>query len=195
MARPENKYTKLTPEQQEFAEANHNLIYHYLHKRNLPIDEYYDLVAISYVKAVKAYFMKEELRKYSFSTIFDKAAHGRLGNDFRSHKRKGRVPSSALFSLDIPEIRSALEYDSIQAQGNLWDSVEYQDLLNEICQYVTDRQRRILQMLLADYANTEIQKMIGISPATLWIDRQRLRKRIIESGILKPKYSGSKERS
>lgn len=185
-------FSKLTPEQQEFAEENHNLIYYYLHKYNLPIDEYYDLAAISYVKAVKLYFTREDLRKYSFSTVFVKSAYGVISDDMRSRKRKGCVPSNALCSLDIPEIRSALEYEGIQAPGNLWDNVEYQDLLDKICQYATDRQRWLLQMILAGYANTEIQKTIGISPATLWRDRQYFRNRIIELGILEPHCMATK---
>lgn len=185
-------FSKLTPEQQEFAEENHNLIYYYLHKYNLPIDEYYDLAAISYVKAVKLYFTREDLRRYSFSTVFVKSAYGVISDDMRSRKRKGCVPSNALCSLDIPEIRSALEYEGIQAPGNLWDNVEYQDLLDKICQYATDRQRWLLQMILAGYANTEIQKTIGISPATLWRDRQYFRNRIIESGILEPRCTTTK---
>lgn len=186
------EYSKLTPEQQEFAEANHIRIYYHLHKHNLPIDEYYDLAAIGFVKAVKLYFTREDLQKYAFSTVFVKSAYGVISDDMRSRKRKGCVPSNALCSLDIPEIRSALEYEGIQTQGNLWDNMEYQDLINDLCQYATDRQRRILQMLLEGYANTEIQKTIGISPATLWRDRQYFRNRIIELGILEPRYVATK---
>lgn len=185
-------FSKLTPEQQEFAEANHIRIYYHLHKHNLPIDEYYDLAAIGFVKAVKLYFTREDLQKYAFSTVFEQMAHNVIHNNWRDNKRIRRIPKNTLRSLDIPEIRSALEYEGIQTQGNLWDNVEYQDLLNDLCQYATDRQRRILQMLLDGYANTEIQKTIGISPATLWRDRQYFRNRIIELGILEPRCMATK---
>lgn len=46
---------RLTEEQKAFAEENHNLIYTFLHKKNLSFDEYYDVVVMGYLKAVANY--------------------------------------------------------------------------------------------------------------------------------------------
>ena len=59
----------LTPEQVCFAAKNHRLIYKYLKKRQLPKEEYYDIVVFGYLKAVQDYFRKEDLQSFSFSTI------------------------------------------------------------------------------------------------------------------------------
>ena len=41
----------LTKEQKELVENNHKLIYYYIHKNGLSVDEYYDILAIGLCKA------------------------------------------------------------------------------------------------------------------------------------------------
>ena len=41
----------LTKEQKELVENNHKLIYYYIHKNGLSLDEYYDILAIGLCKA------------------------------------------------------------------------------------------------------------------------------------------------
>ena len=45
----------LTPEQRVFAEKNHNLLLQFLRKRELSIQDYYDVVVFGYLKGVRAY--------------------------------------------------------------------------------------------------------------------------------------------
>ena len=60
----------LNQKEREFAEEHHALIYAFLRYYHLPEAEYYDLLAIAYLRAVKEYNGKPELRgKYEFSTI------------------------------------------------------------------------------------------------------------------------------
>ena len=42
---------KLTNDQRKLVEQNHNLIYAFLHTKNLNIEEWYDICAISLCKA------------------------------------------------------------------------------------------------------------------------------------------------
>ena len=60
----------LNQTERKFAEEHHALIYAFLRYYHLPEAEYYDLLAIAYLRAVKEYNSKLELRgKYEFSTI------------------------------------------------------------------------------------------------------------------------------
>ena len=60
----------LNQKERKFAEEHHALIYAFLRYYHLPEAEYYDLLAIAYLRAVKEYNSKPELRgKYEFSTI------------------------------------------------------------------------------------------------------------------------------
>ena len=42
----------LTPEQKIFATRNHDLVYKFLQEKNLPIDEYYDVVIFGYLNSI-----------------------------------------------------------------------------------------------------------------------------------------------
>ena len=60
----------LNQKERKFAEEHHTLIYAFLRYYHLPEAEYYDLLAIAYLHAVKDWHSKPELReKYRFSTI------------------------------------------------------------------------------------------------------------------------------
>lgn len=61
---------KLTAIERQFATDNHNLIYHYLHDKDLSIEDYYGAAADGLILATMAYKRKPELHdNYAFSTI------------------------------------------------------------------------------------------------------------------------------
>lgn len=66
-----NKMTDfvLTEEERKFAGDRCNLIFSYLRFRSLKYEDWYDVVALGYLKAVKKWFLRKDLHKYSFSTI------------------------------------------------------------------------------------------------------------------------------
>ena len=43
----------LNETQRIFADKNHNLVYKFLHEKNLPASEYYDIVIFGYLRAVQ----------------------------------------------------------------------------------------------------------------------------------------------
>ena len=59
----------LTPEQKTFAEKHHGLVYKFLNKNQLSADEFYDVVIVGYLRAVRRFFTETALQKYSFSPI------------------------------------------------------------------------------------------------------------------------------
>lgn len=89
---------QLTIREREFAEQNHNVIYDYLHKKRLSIDEYYDIAVFGYIKAVIAYSRRKELRKYAFTTIAWKKIAGEIQNEQK--KREIRKAVLDTVSLD-----------------------------------------------------------------------------------------------
>lgn len=53
-----------------YAEKYHHLIYAFLGKHKLPMDEFYDIAVFGYLRAVRKYLARPELREqYKFSTI------------------------------------------------------------------------------------------------------------------------------
>ena len=67
----ERDYAKrpLTEEEQVFAEENHELIYKYMKAYKLDLEEWYDVLIIPYLQAVKKYFSYLDLREYKFEKI------------------------------------------------------------------------------------------------------------------------------
>ncbi len=59
----------LTKEQQDFAAANHGLVYKFLNDNCLSEDEFYDVVIFAYLKAVRDYCSHSFDGQYTFSTI------------------------------------------------------------------------------------------------------------------------------
>lgn len=92
----------LNDEERHFAELNHNLVFAFLNKQNLPEYDWYDVVVLGYLHAVKRWFAKTDLHKYSFSTIAHRAMWSSVINEFRKQKHR---PEYGAVSLDevIPE--------------------------------------------------------------------------------------------
>ena len=63
-----NYNTPLTAEESAFAAEHHHLLLSYLKKARLDFDEFYDIAVFGYLRAVRKYLARPELRAYQFST-------------------------------------------------------------------------------------------------------------------------------
>ena len=68
----------LNDTQRIFADKNHNLVYKFLHEKNLPASEYYDIVIFGYLRAVQRYLTDPNLAGYSFATVAWRAMEAKL---------------------------------------------------------------------------------------------------------------------
>lgn len=59
----------LTDHQRLFAQEHHNLIYAFLREKGQPAADYYDIAAFGFLRAVRRYLTRPELKNYSFSTV------------------------------------------------------------------------------------------------------------------------------
>ena len=60
----------LTEQESAFAAEHHQMVSRYLNRKELPEDEYYDVVVFGYLHGVQKYFRREDLRRqYAFSKI------------------------------------------------------------------------------------------------------------------------------
>ena len=82
----------LNDTQRIFAEKNHNLVYKFLHEKNLPASEYYDIVIFGYLRAVQRYLTDPNLAGYSFATVAWRAMEGEVVNTHRTDKPFPRHP-------------------------------------------------------------------------------------------------------
>lgn len=147
----------LNDEERKFVEENHNLVYSFLRKNNLDIEEYYDIAIFGLIEAVKKY----NVSRGTFSTF----AYICMLNKVRMEMRKVRSRNKGVktISLDV-------KYEKI-SMGDLLpapDTVESIYLHNEYVRRIEklpEKLKTVVSLLAFGYNQTEIGKIMGYSQA------------------------------
>ena len=152
----------LNDTQRIFADKNHNLVYKFLHEKNLPASEYYDIVIFGYLRAVQRYLTDPNLSGYSFATVAWRAMEGEVVNTHRTDKRRFRV---------IRFVRSRQSYTghltrrstpTVTDEEALHES-EAALLLHALAKRVTPQQMEIIRLRTKGYQTNEIAQMQNTS--------------------------------
>lgn len=86
------KLTPLTPEEQAFAEENHDALEWCMKVQKLD-EDLYDVAAFGYLQAVKLWFARPDLQKWSFKTIAKQAVRRSINHDRKKQDRQIRAVS------------------------------------------------------------------------------------------------------
>ena len=70
-------------EERKFAEEHHGIVYHYLNTRKLSEDDWYDIVVFGYLHAVRIWFSRSDLHKFSFTTIACNYMRSAVNHEYR----------------------------------------------------------------------------------------------------------------
>lgn len=175
---PEAIYTArpLTDEEKIFAEKNHNLMYRYIRIHELDLEDWYDILIIPYLQAVKKYFTYEHLQKYKFEQIFFRTLDSARSNYWRAMNRKMRCPSGGIYSYenlvckrerdDLTGLECA-ENMAYLANGICNESAENEvvgtEMLKEALKTLDAEEQMIIKKKLYGYSDEEIYKSMGIS--------------------------------
>lgn len=145
----------LTPEQRLFAEEHHDLVYKFLRKKQLPIDEFYDVVIFAYLRSVRCFLTEPKLKQYSFTTISWKMMNGAVSNYYRSQK----TPKHNALVLSLHTIPYegcyALE-ETISAPNPHMQQLEEQLLLHDLAKRVSRQQMNIVRLKTCGYNDRDI---------------------------------------
>lgn len=152
----------LNDTQRIFAEKNHNLVYKFLHKKNLPASEYYDIVIFGYLRAVQRYLTDPNLAGYSFATVAWRAMEGEVANTRRTDKRRFRV---------IRFVRPRQSYTGhltrrptpTETDEEALRESEVALLLHALAKRVTPQQMEIIRLRTKGYQTNEIAQMQNTS--------------------------------
>lgn len=152
----------LTSEQQEVVMKNHGLIYFYLHKNNLSIEDYYDLAAIGLCKAVLTY----EKHKGAFSTYAFLCMQCEIATEKRKFLAYHRQVYKNMLSLDT-EVENNKENtftltDIIPYKDNAFTAFELRQDLQELLKD-NPVELEILKMYYLGFTQKEISKKVNIS--------------------------------
>ena len=147
---------ELTTEQQAFAERNHNLVYGFLRDRKLPMDDYYDVIVFGYLRAVRQYCSRPDLReRYAFGTI----AYRKMTDDLYDHYKKQSRPSRNAVTISIESMQFG---DETLAMTEVIPGLEHtQDmdanlLWEQLFNLLTDEQIAALRLRVNGYTDREI---------------------------------------
>ena len=167
---------RLSDSQSTFAADNHDVIFRFLNRRQLPENEYYDIVVFGFLQAVQQYDERPELRKYAFSTIANKRMFAALWNHFRSQRTAKR--SAKVLSLNAPVKGGGELLEYIADPGHaIHDSWEAQEQWLPIYSAITPKQLDVLELRRRGYTNREISKICQTTPCAVYGRTYRLRKK------------------
>lgn len=125
---------RLTERQQRFAEEHHHVLEDFLKYRGLSGDEFYDVVVFRFLRAVKQYDEREDLRKYTFNTIAKHHMRSALGSYFAHLKRQRE--NVEILSLDYP-----MSYGSELTLGDCIDD-ESVNICEDVCKKLSRSPKR-----------------------------------------------------
>lgn len=144
-------------------EDNHNLIYWFLHKRNLNIEEWYDIIAIGYVKGLNSY---NPNIGNTFATYVTKCMSMEYNMELRGRLSNKRAANTNCVSLNnnisnkedgiIPFVDVLSEDPDTTV---VW--------VEEFLQTLNPKERDIIQSLLGGYTKREPAIKYGCTPT--WI--------------------------
>ena len=131
---------KLTSDQCEMIESNHNLIYWYANRRRLDIDEWYGLLAEQLCHAV----MKFDPEKGTLPLLFKMRCDVYLHREFGKKNKRNSHQAELLDNVDYSS--GSDEYNSIQIETML-EAVD----------------SKVIRMWLDGYTQAEIADVIGVN--------------------------------
>lgn len=152
-------------DKEQFAEKNHNLIYFYLNRYNLDHDEWYDVAAIGYMKAIHTY----DAEKGSFSNHALRCMRREVSNQM-SRDRRNTKYGITVISGDSP-IRAGDDedisiFDTIESDFNMDDHIAEEDL-KAFFNTQTARRRMVIYYFYKGYHPNEIAEMINTKPTNV----------------------------
>ena len=152
----------LNDTQRIFAAKNHNLVYKFLHEKNLPASEYYDIVIFGYLRAVQRYLTDPNLAGYSFSTVAWRAMKGEVVNTHRTDKRRFRVIRFVRPRQSYTGHLTRRPTPTVTDEESLRES-EVALLLHALAKRVTPQQMEIIRLRTKGYQTNEIAQMQNTS--------------------------------
>lgn len=169
----------LTAEEREFAaeDCNYQCLFYFMYRWSLDKEEWYDILIIPYLDAVKKYHEYESARQYAFSTVLEKKLYTAVTNEWRKNKRQKRKPEGGICSLDYtmegdnPFSENPIEAWFIDRKTNIEKQVIFKELFREFYQkcitiiddlngesFVSEYLKCELDLLLEGYTTKQVNR-------------------------------------
>lgn len=153
---------KLTEEQKNMIEKNHNLIYSYCKLKQINVDDYYGDLALSLCKSVKNY----NKEKGALSTY----VYNGFNKIMMSIYRKNKLYRKYKF-LDISRFKN-IPYNSDEIDKIFSNENQYIKLF---------KNKKIPKLLIEEYSRKEISNILDITQACISKNIKKVRNEIISN--------------
>lgn len=164
----------LTAEEKAFSAdlKNYNWFFKYMSMNKLDQEEWYDILILHYLKAVRKYLSIPHLRQYEFSTILFRTLDTANYNHWKETHTQKRMPEGGLVSLDytIEGERPFSEQNIISEwwidrKANVEKQVISKETMFEFWDNIDsflgrEQMKVVLHMLLEGYSRREIIRYI-----------------------------------
>lgn len=160
----------LTEAESEFAAEHYSTIHRYLHIAGLPENDFYDVAVFGYLRAVRKYLARPELRQYKFSTIAFRAMSCDVHHSREYWNRKKRVAQVEQYNEDIHT------EDFRDSVAEAYESVlSFQELSSKL----TPLQQRIAALRAEGYRDKEIAAICQLKPCEVELEMSQAQATII----------------
>lgn len=160
---------KLNAEQQQLIAQNHNLIYGYVHKKKLDLDEYYDILALAMCRAALGYD--------SYRSRFQTYAYMVMDSEVNAYQnfltRQKRKPSRSIKEIHLDESindsnksmyeSSTIGEFTISPSIPLCELCEGKIMAKNMLLILTDKERQIAIFKLEGLSNSEVGEQMNCS--------------------------------
>lgn len=165
----------LTEEEREFAARpeNYNELFKYMKRQRLDQEEWYDILIVPYLQAVKKYFSVPQLQIYPFWSILYRLLDGSRLSYYRSLNAQKSVYRDYVYSLDweTDDMDNGTKTEPflwIDYKQSVERNVLYKEMVSEIIRTLNSDQREIFIRLLEEYGKEEIRKELEIGTRIYW---------------------------
>lgn len=171
----------MTAEQQKLCEDNHGLIYGFIARFGLPIDEYYGIAAMGFCRAAMSYN-----GKYKFSTYADRCMRNELFNAFKRDNRQSRKPQQALIYMNscVSQNMSCSFENVISSQADVEETILSNEAVKTIIQHFDQREKIMVSMLLKGHTEREIAEKLEMTPQNVNLIKKKLRLKLKRLGVI-----------
>ena len=165
----------MTKEQENLVIENHNLIYYFIHKYNLSIEDYYDVCAIGLCKATLNYNPRKDTKFATYAGVC-------IENEIKLELRKQK--NILVYSLDMTFYSTSDGTREISYVENITTGLSaYDEILPYQLDKVLDAQEyKLVALVLQDYTQVEIGNIIGISQAQVSRMFFKIKQKLLKGG-------------
>ena len=176
---------KLTDEQRQLINDNHNLIYAILNERKLKIDDWYDVAALGMCDAALHWDSSREIPFHCYAGTCIKM---RLNNEMEHMNRQKRSGQRSLLYYNAWEgteksdekfIDNLISYQSVEDE--VIGKLTYEDIASNL----NNKKSNIFRLLIEGYKLREIGAMLGISYNAVFLHKKSIAQMIEDKALLK----------